>query len=133
VLIYENRNFAPYKMHGWDNGNIFYGTEGYMIFSRRGFFQTYVGPNEEEGPGMRGGAGNAEHFQNFLACVRSGKILNADAETAHVSCAVVHLGKIAYRTGRVLRFDSQTERFLGDDGADPLLTKEHRAPWGPQS
>ncbi len=130
VLIYENRNFAPYKMHGWDNGNVFYGTEGYMIFSRRGYFQTYLGAKEEEGPGMRGGAGGGEHVRNFLDCVRSGNTPNADAEAAHLSCAVVHLGEIAYRTGRVLRFDPQTEQSPGDDEANALLTKTYRGQWG---
>lgn len=130
VLIYENRNFAPYGMHGWDNGNIFYGTNGYMVFSRRGHFQTYLGSKEEKGPGMNGGAGNQEHLQNFLSCVRSGRQPNADAETAHLSCALVHLGEIAYRTGRVLKFDPQTETFPEDDEANALLTKQYRSPWG---
>ncbi len=130
VLIYENRNFAPYNMHGWDNGNLFYGTQGYMIFSRRGYFQTYLGKKEEEGPGMRGSDGVPRHIQNFFDCVRSGKPTNANAEIAHLSCAVVHLGEIAYRTGRVLRFDPKAEQFPGDDEANALLTKKHRAPWG---
>ena len=129
VLIYENRNFAPYKMHGWDNGNVFYGTQGYMVFSRRGYFQTYLGAKEEEGPGMRGGAGGEEHVRNFLDCVRSGKTTNADAGVAHLSCGVVHLGEIAYRTGRVLRFDPKSEQFPGDEEANALLTKKHRPPW----
>ena len=130
VLVYENRNFASYKMHGWDNGNVFYGTEGYMIFSRRGYFQTYLGAGEEEGPGMRGGAGGDEHVRNFLDCLRSGKSPNADAETAHFSCGLVHLGEIAYRTGRVLHFDPKNETFPGDDEANALLTKEYHGPWG---
>ena len=129
VLIYENRNFAPYKMHGWDNGNIFYGTEGYMLFSRRGYFQTYLGKQEKKGPGLSGGAGNQEHVHNFLDCLASGSPVNADAEVAHLSCALVHLGEIAYRTGRVLHFDPKTEVFPDDDEASALLTKQYRAPW----
>lgn len=130
VLIYENRNFAPYTMHGWDNGNIFYGTEGYMIFSRRGYFQTYLGAKEEEGPGMRGGAGNQEHVHNFIDSVRDGKPSIADADVAHLSCGLVHLGEIAYRTQRVLEFDPDSEQFPGDDEANALLTKDYRSPWG---
>ncbi len=129
VLIYENRNFAPYKMHGWDNGNIFYGTEGYMVFSRRGHFQTFLGAGEKEGPGASGGAGNEENVHHFLDCVRNDKPTRADAETAHLSCGLVHLGEIAYRTGRVLHFDPERERFKGDDAANALLTKEYREPW----
>ena len=39
LLVYENYPFTAYGMHGFDNGNLFYGTEGYMIFSRRGRLQ----------------------------------------------------------------------------------------------
>jgi predicted dehydrogenase len=129
VLVYENRNFAPYKLHGWDNGNIFYGTQGYMIFSRRGYFQTYLGAKEEEGPGMKGGAGVTEHVHGFLDSARGGKPTAADAEVTHLSCALVHLGEIAYRTGRVLTFDPAAESFRGDQEANALLTKPYREPW----
>lgn len=130
VLVYENRNFAPYGMHGWDNGNVFYGTEGFMIFSRRGYFQTYLGAKEEKGPGLRGGAGNEEHVHNFIECVAGSASPNADAEVAHLSCSLVHLGEIAYRTGRVLHFDPKKETFPGDREANELLTKSYRRPWG---
>ena len=133
VLIYENRNFARYKMHGYDNGNIFYGTEGYMIFSRRGYFQTYLGANEEKGPGMKGGAGNEQHIRNFLDAVIGDQQNNADAEIAHLSCGIVHLGEIAYRTGRVIEFDPKKEQIVGDDEANAMLTKKHRKPWGIES
>jgi predicted dehydrogenase len=128
-LVYENRNFAPYPLHGWDNGNVFEGTEGYMVFSRRGFFQAYLGAKEEKGPGGTGGASDAEHLRNFLDCVRTGSTPNADATTAHLSCALVHLGEIAHRTGRALRFDPAAEAFPGDDEANAMLTKTYRAPW----
>ena len=54
VLLYEDRLWTPYGLHGYDNGNAFYGTEGYMIFSRRGHFQVYMGRKEEKGPGRDG-------------------------------------------------------------------------------
>ena len=58
-------------MHGYDNGNIFYGTEGYMIFSRRGYFQTYLGAKEEEGPGLKGGAGNEANTRLLQQAAKS--------------------------------------------------------------
>jgi predicted dehydrogenase len=130
VLVYENRNFAPYKMHGWDNGNIFYGTKGYMVFSRRGYFQTYLGAGEEEGPGMKGGAGNEENVHHFIDCARNGKPASAGAEVAHLSCALVHLGEIAYRRGGVLHFDPEREAVEGDAEAQAMLSKRYREPWG---
>ena len=34
------------------SGNAFYGTKGYMILSRRGYFRTFLGEKEEKGPAM---------------------------------------------------------------------------------
>lgn len=133
VLIYEDRQFTPYGLHGVDSGNAFYGTRGYMIFSRRGFFQVYLGEKEERGPalGERGRVGQPApaHMENFLACIPNGRQPNAPAEVAHLSSALVHLGEIAYRTGRVLRFDPKSESFVNDRAANDLLTKEYRKPW----
>lgn len=131
VLLYEDRGWTPYGLHGFDSGNAFYGTEGYMIFSRRGYFQVYLGQDEEKGPGMANGPrGHPEHMYNFLDCVRSREQPVANAAVAHLSCGLVHLGEIAYRVGRVLHFDPERESFLDDPDADRLLTKEYRDPWG---
>lgn len=132
ALIYENRNFAPYGERGFDNANVFYGTEGYMVFSRRGAFQTYLGAKEEKGPGGRGGAGNEQHVANFFDTIRSGGAgtNNADAEVAHLTCALAHLGEIAYRTARAIHFDPRSETILGHEEACAGLTKKYRAPWG---
>ena len=105
-----------------------------MIFSRRGYFQVYLGRKEEKGPGMgehgRVGQPAPAHMANFLDSVRTRNAPNAPAEVAHLSCAIIHLGEIAYRTGRVLKFDPETEQFPGDPEANALLTKEYREPWG---
>jgi predicted dehydrogenase len=130
VLLYEDRGWTPYGLHGFDSGNAFYGTKGYMLFSRRGYFQVFLGQNEEKGPGMRGGAGMPNHVSNFLECMRTRKEPSASAEVAHFSCGLIHLGEIAYRLGRVLHFDPTAETFPGDPEASALLTKEYRAPWG---
>jgi predicted dehydrogenase len=131
VLIYEDRGWTPYGMDGVDSGNAFYGTKGYMIFSRRGYFQVYADRKGTKGPGMQGDTGGERHVQNFLDSIRSGKRPNADALTAHLSCALVHLGEIAYRTERVLHFDPKAETICNDKEANALLDKEYRAPWAP--
>ena len=128
--LYETRNWAPYKMHGFDSGNTFYGTNGFMVFSRRGYFQTFLGGKEEKGPGMKGGHGSREHVKYFLDAVRGEKAPTFGAEVAHRSCALVHLGEIACRLGRTLTFDPKTETFPHDAEATAMLTKKYRAPWG---
>jgi len=135
LLIYENYPFTAYGMHGFDNGNVFYGTEGYMIFSRRGAFSVFLGPKSKKGPTegreLRGQRGYAEHMSNFLTAVRTRDTqTRARAEVAHRSCALVHMGEIAYRTRGHLEFDESKEQFIDCDEANLLLGKEYRAPFG---
>ena len=70
-------------------------------------------------------AGIDYHFQNFVDCVKSrnGKNLIAEIEEGHISTAMMHLGNIAYRTGRKLIFDGKTERFVKDKEADSYLSR----------
>ena len=134
LLIYENYPFTAYGLHGFDNGNVFYGTEGYMIFSRRGAFSVFLGPKAQPGPtegkDIRTQRGYTEHMTNFLDAVRNRTATRASAETAHRSCALVHLGEIAYRTRGQLDFDPKTEQFVACDEANEMLTKKYREPFG---
>ena len=70
------------------------------------------------------------HFQNFIDTMRSPKVesLHAPLEEGHLSTSLCHLGNIAYRVGRSVKFDSATERFVGDSEADALLGRTYRAP-----
>lgn len=133
LLIYENYPFTEYGMHGFDNGNVFYGTKGYIIFSRRGAFSTFLGPKSTPGPTegkeLRGIKGYTEHMTNFLEAVRNGTPVNAPPEIAHRSCALVHLGEIAFRTTGRLQFDPHHEKFTDHPAANELLTKSYRDPY----
>ena len=58
-------------------------------------------------------------------CVISRKRENliAEIESGHMSTAMMHLGNIAYRTGRKLEFDTNTEKFIGDKEANTYLSR----------
>lgn len=134
LLIYENYPFTAYGLHGFDNGNVFYGTEGYMIFSRRGAFSVFLGPKNQSGPTegkeLRGQRGYAEHMADFLDGIRNRKLeTRARPELAHRSCSLVHFGEIAFRTKGRLDFDHETEQFVDCDEANELLTKKYREPY----
>lgn len=134
LLIYDNFPFTPYGQYGFDNGNLFLGTEGYMIFSRRGAFQVFLGakgqPGPTEGPELRGQRGYEQHMDDFLQSIRTRQLNRANPEVAHRSCALVHLGEIAFRTRGRLDFDVDTQRFVDCDEANQMLTKSYRAPYG---
>ena len=109
-------------------GNIFYGSEGYMVIRHYDAYDTYLGEKREPGP-SRKGAGN--HHENFIQAVRSRNKsdLNGPVETAHYSSGLAHLANTSFRLARRLKFDPGTERFVGDPEADRMLTRRYREPF----
>jgi hypothetical protein len=69
-------------------------------------------------------------MSEFFDAVRNRKPTKANPQTAHRSCALVHLGEIAYLTRGRLDFDPKTEQFIDCDEANELLGKTYRAPYG---
>ena len=103
-----------------------------MVLSRRGYFQVYMGKKERKGEGMKEGSLSETGRQNmaqFLQCVRDRSRPTAPAREAHLSCALIHLGEIAFRLSQVLHFDPESERFSNNARADAMLTKTYRKPW----
>jgi hypothetical protein len=47
-------------------------------------------------------------------------------ESQHRSATVCHLGNIAVRLGRKLKWDATAEQFVGDAEANALLTRVQR-------
>jgi hypothetical protein len=46
-----------------------------------------------------------------------------------MASALAHLGNISYRLGCQLNFDPVAERFIGNQDANNMLTREYRAPY----
>jgi predicted dehydrogenase len=71
------------------------------------------------------------HMGNFLQCVRSRREPICPANVGHRAVTVCHLGNIAIRTGRRLRWNPETERFTGDhsEEGNAMLSRTMRAPW----
>ncbi|HWQ53504.1 MAG TPA: Gfo/Idh/MocA family oxidoreductase [Bryobacteraceae bacterium] len=128
MIQFEVRHWCTNEEQGVGVGNIFYGSEGYMLIRNYDAYEVYLGQKREPGPKRKAGG---DHFANFIKAVRSRNPadLNAPVETAHAASALAHLGNIACRTGRVLTFDPKTEKFIGDKEADKLLTRKYRPPY----
>ena len=115
--------------------------QGIYIFGVKGWMkvgddraQVFYGRKNEPGPTLTADEKRdpgQPHFENFIECVRSRKVdgLRAPIEEGHLSTTLCHLGNIAYRVGRSLKFDPASERFEGDDEADKLLSRTYRAPY----
>jgi myo-inositol 2-dehydrogenase / D-chiro-inositol 1-dehydrogenase len=67
------------------------------------------------------------HMGNFFDCIRSGKQPISDIESQHRSVSTCHLGNIAMRLGRPLKWDPEKEEFPGDAEANSLLKREQRS------
>ncbi len=70
-----------------------------------------------------------DHHQNFLDCVRSRALTVTPVDVAHHSIMVGHLGGIAMKLARKLRWNPQKERFINDPDADRMLSRPMRSPW----
>ncbi|MEN6603576.1 MAG: gfo/Idh/MocA family oxidoreductase, partial [Bryobacteraceae bacterium] len=109
-------------------GNIFYGSNGYMVIDGYGKYWTYIGKEQVPGP-ARGEGGN--NWANFIDAVRSRKQsdLNAPIEEGAMSCTLMHLANTSYRLGRTLHFDGATMQCEGDPEANEMLTRVYRKPY----
>jgi len=128
MLIYEMRLWSPYGEHGMENGNVFYGEQGYMILGDQGW-QVFGLKNEPRESAKATERGDAEHLRNFLACLKSREKPNADVEEGHFSAMLCHLGNISHRTGHTLRFNASDETISDDPEANRLLSRTYRKPW----
>lgn len=72
---------------------------------------------------------SSDHYENWLACARSGAEPVCPVEVGHRSNTVCIITHIAMRLGRKLKWDPQAERFVGDDAANAMLDYDHRKPW----
>jgi predicted dehydrogenase len=148
MLQFDVRGLATNAEGGIRVGNLIFGSKGWMSIDNEdvGGCQTYLSEiqimpsgystyKEEEGPAFSNedpASSDAvvNHFTNFLDCVRSGKWqdLNADVLEGHLSSSLCHLGNIACRLKRSLRFNPHAELFIDDAEADTYLTKAYRSP-----
>ena len=126
-LIFEMRIWSPTRPYGIDNGAEFYGTNGRLALSKRGWIDI-LGPRNRKiqakpktPPKLIG-----NHQQDFISAVKTGRKPNADIAIGHRSVALVHLGNIACRLGRSLSVNPKTETIVGDDEAARLLARTYR-------
>lgn len=70
-----------------------------------------------------------EHVRNFIECVKSRNRPAADVELGHKSVVAAHLGNIAVRLRRYVRWDARAEQIVGDPEAQALAGRTYRSPW----
>jgi len=125
-IVGEIRGLYTAEPMTWD----FFGSKGHMHITGDSKFQVVLGRNKEPEPEVQPLA-EVNHYANWIEAVRTRNrsLLNAEIYETHLSTALCHLGNIAYRLGRELRFDPSAGSFVGDAEADKLLTRSYRAPY----
>lgn len=70
-----------------------------------------------------------QHARNFLDCMRSRALPNADVEEGHRSTTMSLLANISLATSSRIEWDAQAEKILSPASANDLLHYEYRKPW----
>lgn len=103
-----------------------YGSEQLMIVGRHGGGFVVEQSSSRVVEKMVGEAGDAEHYKNFIACVKSRQPANAAISVAHASNVIAHMGNIAHRLGNIaLQYDPAAGRF-NDDRANAMIKPAYR-------
>lgn len=70
-----------------------------------------------------------ERLPFFEEAIRTRSRTAGNAERSHRVATIYHLANVAFRCGRPLKFDPDTEQIVGDDEANRLVNPPLRAPW----
>lgn len=124
MLIYEQRLWSPYLQEGFENGAAFYGTDGYIVAGRKGW--KLVEKRNVVAIDKQVEFSDLPHLANFLETIKDGGKPNCDIEEGYKSTLLAHLGNLAFRVGRPLRFDPETHQLVGDTQANALLKRSGR-------
>lgn len=133
-------------------GNIFFGETGFLVVDNVGFqlYKSTAG-NVNHDAVSNAGAGQLEkyekaidekgaegeawattpHMKNFFDAIRARdhRKLHADVAIGARSAAFVHLANISLRCGRSLKIAQSTGRFVSDDQANAMQTRDYRDPY----
>ncbi len=111
-----------------------YGTEAVMFIGRMGGgWQVFVRTKDRKPvvkKQMFGRFPDPEHQENFIQCIRSRELPNADIAEGHHSCLLIHYANMSYRLGgQKLTVDPATDHVVGNEEAMYLFKRQYREPW----
>jgi predicted dehydrogenase len=135
-MIWEHATAIGRGPYDRDHGVAFHGNNGVLVVDRGGW---EVYPEMERagrarryreiGVPRQSAGGGESHQKNFVDCMRSRQRPVSDVEIGHNSMIACHLGNIAFRLGRQVKWDVEREKFIGDTEAQAHVMRKYRAPW----
>jgi predicted dehydrogenase len=118
---------------GFDDRYIrFIGTEGWinLVDGTNAVTAEPASILKMRGISAKGWGDAGDHVRNFLDCIKSrNPMTTCHVESAHRATAIGHIGNLAFRLGRKLKFDPKTEHFIGDPEAEAMIHQPVRPPW----
>ncbi len=121
ILTFEVRNLGSFN-EGCDDdcSNSWFGTKGYYVRGK-GFFDYKKQPIPVDKP-MPESFGKWGYWLKAIQ-TRDPKVVTAPVEAGHIACVHIGIANAAYRLGRSLEFDPNSETFK-DAEANKLLKRE---------
>uniref|UniRef100_A0A7C4QMK2 Gfo/Idh/MocA family oxidoreductase n=1 Tax=Schlesneria paludicola TaxID=360056 RepID=A0A7C4QMK2_9PLAN len=116
---------ADYKMN---SAVLFEGTEGRLIadYSTHKVFLHSGKTAEPVPPSIPNSIG---HHKEWLHAIRTGETTGSHFEYAGNLTEAVHLGNLAYRVGRPIRWDAAQLKAVDCPEADPIINRPYREGW----
>ncbi|MCA1760001.1 MAG: gfo/Idh/MocA family oxidoreductase, partial [Bacteroidales bacterium] len=136
-----------YTSGGFPNGIRYEGTEGW-IFVTRGAYRATASDPIPEGRTKALDASDPkileskigeneihlyvskEQHGNWLDCIKSRKAPISPVEIGHRACTVCLISHIAMKVPGILKWDPKTEKFVGNEMANSMLSRPQRKPYG---
>jgi predicted dehydrogenase len=116
-----------------DNGILFEGTKGRLFVNRGKITGTPIDENWDAGKfeesdlvRLYKGKPFEGHKENFYRCIREGGLPVSDVFTHLQAMSTCHLAAIAARLNRTIRWNPQTEQFVGDEEAAKFFSRPRR-------
>jgi hypothetical protein len=114
----------------WNHGVIFIGTGGQIHVQRGGFTTTPAEiRSRAKDPGPVRLRASREHEADWVDAIRDRSVPVSDLPSAVRSDIICHLGDIAIRTGRKIKWDDASKTIVDDEAAKAMMFRQYRKPW----
>jgi predicted dehydrogenase len=144
TITWEGRSCNNYPVEGLDRGVLVFGTKGVALLENANYTiydndrkviktaKANVGADPTNTVSASGIALDQLHVKNFLDCIRTGGAPNSPITEGHKSVAMLHLGNIAWRTGRELNCDTANGHIRNNKAAAALWQRSYEPGWEPK-
>jgi predicted dehydrogenase len=113
-----------------NHGVIFIGTEGKMLVKRGSFITDPLELRQRgRNPGPIRLHASIGHEEDWVNRILDRKKPVSDIRSAVCSDIICHLGDIAVRTGRQIKWDDKKKSIVDDEAARAMMCRKYRKPW----